>query len=177
MTGSGPAAPASTDADRRWQWLTGDRPPAEAGGDARWWEAARTARAAAEELSQVQRALPEHWRAGEGRDECDERLRRLVHRLEEAHETYRIVAEALAARADGWTLARRTVREAVAQAHRAGLVVAPDGTVTSPTTAVPTMAVRALARRLSATVVTALARLDAVESRAADLIATVSPPR
>ncbi|SCG38318.1 hypothetical protein [Micromonospora inositola] len=139
-----------------------------------WADTARVARAAADDLHRVRRELPEHWRAGRGRDDADETLRRVAQRLEAAAEAYRLVAEALAARDRELTRARAVITETLVEARRVGLVVTPEGAVTAAGSA--PMAVRALARRLSAVVAEAVADAAAARARAADLLDALPSP-
>ncbi|MGS2616595.1 hypothetical protein ACVCAH_19015 [Micromonospora sp. LZ34] len=143
----------------------------------RWADAARAAGQAADELHRVHRDLPEHWRTGVGLDNVNETLRRLVRRLEEAHDTYRAVAEALAVRDREVARAGQLISRTVAEAHQLGLVVTPDGEVVPPAAGAAPMAVRALARRLSATLAEAMAHADAARARTADVLASLAASR
>ncbi|MEV1146821.1 hypothetical protein [Micromonospora sp. NPDC049799] len=170
--------------------MTGDRmpltyqhfvadPPSPTGGEADdvWTEAARATREAADELGRLQRLVSEHWRSGRDRDHVDDRLRRLVHRLDEAHDATRQIATALVSRAAELAEVRRTIREVVDEARSVGLVVASDGTVgPQPGSALPPLPVRALAARLTTRITEATARAAGVETRTAALLAAVPPP-
>ncbi|MGR6317678.1 hypothetical protein Q2K19_04510 [Micromonospora soli] len=141
----------------------------------RWAEAARTARQAADDLHRLRGELTGHWRGGRGRDDADEVLRHLAHRMEDAYAAYRLVAEALAVWDRELDHARLTIMEALDEARRLGLTATGEGTVTAAGDA--PMAVRAAARRLTAAVSEALAHADAARARATDTIATLPPPR
>lgn len=143
----------------------------------RWWtETARRAREAADELDQLRRSLPEHWRAGHGKDIVETVLRRLVDHLDEAYEAHLRIAETLAVRAEGLARARRLAQEAATEAGFAGLLVTPDGVVT-PRSEPASMPVRVLANQLTARIAEALAHADTVRTRTAESLAAVPPPR
>ncbi|KAB1923893.1 hypothetical protein AB0J94_30010 [Micromonospora noduli] len=143
-----------------------------------WWvQLARTARDSAAELGRLHRLLDGHWRAGRNRDQVDELLRRLTHRLNEAQDACAAIAALLANRSHELAQARELVLRVTDEARLVRLVVTPEGEVERPSGSGPMpLAVRAVAQRLTAQIAGALAEAAAAQRRVTEEMAVLSPP-
>ncbi|MFE2614198.1 hypothetical protein ACFXA2_11360 [Micromonospora chalcea] len=157
--------------------LVAERPGGDAGRGERWTQAARAVGEAADEIRRLHRLLAGHWRAGSGQQETDEILRRVIRQLDEAHDSYTRIADAVAGREHALNEARQLALEAGTGARLAGLVVTSDGEVVLPSNSrTAPMAVRATAGLMTARIADAKAQAAAAEQRALEELAGLPLP-